>query len=93
MLCDELKIPENAFIVGASGTLNWRKAPEIFLQIARELFQKNSNSNIVFVWIGGAEKDSYRIIQNQLRDRKIGFKNQSFFYRTQIESARLLFGD
>lgn len=79
MLCDELQIPENTFIVGASGTLNWRKAPDIFLQIARELFCKKPDANIVFVWIGGAEKGSYESFQINYEIEKSGLQNKVFF--------------
>lgn len=79
MLCDELKIPENAFIVGASGTLNWRKAPEIFIHIAREVFRKKPEAEIYFVWIGGAEKGGYEHFKINFEIEKSGLKTKIFF--------------
>lgn len=79
MLCDELKIPRDSFIVGASGTLNWRKAPEVFLQIARQLFEKRPDAKIYFVWIGGAEKNSYEFFKLNYEIEKSGLINKVFF--------------
>ena len=79
MLCSELKIPENSFIIGASGTLNWRKAPEIFLHIARDLFRHNADKNIYFVWIGGAEKGSYALFEMQYEIDQSGLQDKVFF--------------
>lgn len=44
-------IPANAKIVGAVGTLGWRKGPDLFLQIAQYLI-KSGNENIYFMWVG-----------------------------------------
>lgn len=79
MLCSELQIPENAFIIGASGTLNWRKAPEIFLHVARDLFRKKPDTNIYFVWIGGAEKGSYELFEIRYEIEQSGLQNKVFF--------------
>ena len=79
MLCDELKIPKNAFIVGASGTLNWRKSPETFIHIARVFLRKNTNANIYFVWIGGASKGDFEFFKVNYEIEKSGLKNRVFF--------------
>lgn len=79
MLCDELKIPENAFIVGASGTLNWTKAPEIFIAAAREVFRQKPSANIFFVWIGGARSGDIELFRMNYEIEKSGLKNRVFF--------------
>ena len=56
---DELGLPPYAFIVGASGSLNWRKAPELFVQIAAKV----NHDQIYFVWIGGANKGDFRLFE------------------------------
>ncbi len=48
-----LRIPAEAFIVGGCGTMDWRKAPEIFLQIARSLGERALPRPVHFVWVGG----------------------------------------
>lgn len=47
----ELGIPEKAFVIGGSGTIEWRKGADIFLQIAHRLAAKHED--IYFVWVGG----------------------------------------
>jgi glycosyltransferase involved in cell wall biosynthesis len=59
----ELGLPENAFIVGGSGTLNWRKAPEAFVQLAHRVKTKSPGSPIYFIWIGGAAENDPRLFQ------------------------------
>jgi len=48
-----LAIPEHSFVVGGSGTTDWRKSPELFLQLARCVRDTNQRDNIYFVWVGG----------------------------------------
>lgn len=47
----ELGIPRDAFVVGASGTIEWRKGADIFLQLARRLAARYDD--FYFVWVGG----------------------------------------
>jgi glycosyltransferase involved in cell wall biosynthesis len=48
-----LSIPEDAFVVGGSGTTDWRKSPELFLQLARCVRDTSGHDDIYFVWVGG----------------------------------------
>ncbi|HEX8736662.1 MAG TPA: glycosyltransferase [Pyrinomonadaceae bacterium] len=48
---NELGIPPDAFVAGASGTIEWRKGADIFLQVARRLTAKYDD--FYFVWVGG----------------------------------------
>lgn len=45
-------IPLSTVIVGACGTLTWRKGPDIFLQIAQQVLRK-IDQPVRFVWVGG----------------------------------------
>lgn len=58
-ITEELNIPPNAFIIGASGTIYWRKAPDIFIQIADKIHKTQPGLPIYFLWIGGARKDDF----------------------------------
>ena len=49
----ELGIPSEAFVVGGSGTTDWRKGPDLFLQVARHVFAHRGAPPVHFVWIGG----------------------------------------
>ena len=50
---DVLGLPRGAFIVGGCGTLDWRKAPDVFLQVASACRQFSLNAPLFFVWVGG----------------------------------------
>jgi glycosyltransferase involved in cell wall biosynthesis len=47
-----LKLAPGTIVVGACGTISWRKGTDIFLQIAR-LVLKRIQDPLVFVWVGG----------------------------------------
>lgn len=50
----DLGLPEDAFVVGGSGMLEWRKAPELFVRVASDL-RKRSDRPLAFVWVGGTD--------------------------------------
>ncbi len=50
-VCFELGIPVNSIIIGMSGSLDYNKDPQSFVQTAALLLTKNSS--YFFVWIGG----------------------------------------
>ncbi len=47
----ELNIPHNSFIIIGSGTVDWRKGPDLFLQVAKKVL--NNSNKFYFVWVGG----------------------------------------
>ena len=51
----KLGIPADAFVVGASGTIEWRKGVDLFLQIAERTAAVSDK--IHFVWVGGNSGD------------------------------------
>jgi glycosyltransferase involved in cell wall biosynthesis len=50
----ELGIPDAAFVVGACGTIDWRKGPDLFVQLAREIVISSGGNDVYFLWIGAA---------------------------------------
>lgn len=44
----------DAFLVGASGMVIWRKGPDLFVQCAAAVMESNPTLDVHFVWIGGA---------------------------------------
>ncbi|MGH7369197.1 MAG: glycosyltransferase family 4 protein [Candidatus Rokuibacteriota bacterium] len=50
---DTLSLPPNAFVVGGCGTMDWRKSPELFLQVAHRLRRHTPGRPVHFVWVGG----------------------------------------
>lgn len=49
----ELSIPKNAFVIGASGTTDWRKSPELFVQLAGYMKRHHADLPLYFLWVGG----------------------------------------
>ena len=48
----EYHIPEEASIVMGAGTVDWRKGPDLFVQLATEV-RRRSRDPVHFVWVGG----------------------------------------
>ncbi len=48
-----LGIPADSFVVVASGTTDWRKSPDLFIQLANAILKK-SPALFHFLWVGGA---------------------------------------
>ena len=76
---EELGIPANSFIVGGSGTLNWRKAPELFVQLASAVKRKAPEAPIYFVWIGGADKNDFRLFELGYDAERLGVQDRVRF--------------
>jgi Glycosyltransferase len=69
-----LGIPKNAFVIGGSGTIEWRKGVDLFLQIAARTANKK---DIYFLWVGGKSPHSgveYEQIQHDLARLETGGK-------------------
>jgi glycosyltransferase involved in cell wall biosynthesis len=63
-----LNIPTNAMIVGASGTLEWRKGPDLFIQLARSISVRRALKPVHFVWIGGkCEEPRFEEVMHDIR--------------------------
>ncbi len=75
----DLGIPENAFVVGGSGTMYWRKAPDVFIQIAARLKRLIPNREIRFLWIGGARAGDAALIEARYDADKLGISDMIQF--------------
>jgi glycosyltransferase involved in cell wall biosynthesis len=75
---EELGIPEDAFVVGGSGTTDWRKSPELFVQLAGYVQQTSPEQNIYFVWVGGA-----LTWELEYDIKKLGLNNIRFVHHTR----------
>jgi glycosyltransferase involved in cell wall biosynthesis len=65
----KLGIPEGAFVVGGSGSIETRKGVDLFVKIASNL--SASYDNFYFVWVGGRsihESRTYNLIQQMVKD-------------------------
>ncbi|HVA06362.1 MAG TPA: hypothetical protein VNG12_06445, partial [Acidimicrobiales bacterium] len=48
-----LGIPPDALVVGGVGTMDWRKGPDLFVQLAAMVTRRLNDRDIRFVWVGG----------------------------------------
>ncbi|SDR69173.1 glycosyltransferase family 4 protein [Christiangramia echinicola] len=66
----------NEFIVGGVGTVHWRKGTDLFLLVAKYVFEQKPDANIKFKWVGGYG-ESPLIVQEDLR--KLGLSDKVIF--------------
>jgi glycosyltransferase involved in cell wall biosynthesis len=52
--CLEIGLDPSAQFVGAVGSLIWRKAPELFLLVAREVHRRDPSRPVHFLWLGAS---------------------------------------
>lgn len=70
-----LNIPSESFIVGSCGSLIWRKGPDIFINIFKQLKNNFRIENIYFIWLGGNHNTSWFIdLENEINN--LGFKGK-----------------
>lgn len=48
-----LGIPPDALLVGGVGTMDWRKGPDLFVQLAAMVTRCLAERDVRFVWVGG----------------------------------------
>ena len=84
----ELGIPANAFVVVGSGTIQWRKGVDLFLQIAFQLTA--IKEDVYFLWVGGNPADSDAESDRIQHDfKRLGLENKLVFTGTQENPHRL----
>ncbi len=49
----QVAIPPSAHLVGGSGSIIWRKGPDLFVQMAAEVRRSRPELDVQFVWVGG----------------------------------------
>lgn len=52
-LLQHLGIPATARIIGGAGTLDWRKGPDLFVQVAGAVQRRELRQPVHWVWVGG----------------------------------------
>ena len=84
-----LSIPDDAFVVGACGTLGWRKGSDIFVQVAAALARTNSGKPLHFVWIG-ADLESREAAQLRFDVERLGVADVVHFVATIPDTFRYM---
>jgi glycosyltransferase involved in cell wall biosynthesis len=70
---------DDTFLVGGSGTVYWRKAPDLFIQIAARAKSISSGRDVKFVWIGGARTGDPSLIEARYDIEKLGLSDTVTF--------------
>lgn len=52
---EQLRVPADAFLVCGSGTIDWRKGPDLFVQLAHKVIRATPGRKVMFLWVGGHE--------------------------------------
>lgn len=68
----ELHAPVDASLVIGSGTADWRKGPDLFVQLARIVSQQRPN--VYFAWVGGGSPAELAQIEHDIRLAGLGNK-------------------
>ena len=70
-----LNSPSKSFIVGSCGSLIWRKGPDIFINIFKQLKNNFRIENIYFIWLGGNHNTAWFLdLENEINN--LGFKGK-----------------
>jgi glycosyltransferase involved in cell wall biosynthesis len=56
----ELGIPDDVFVVGACGTIDWRKGTDLFLAVAEAAAKAGSSRPLRFVWLGASMDPNFK---------------------------------
>ena len=81
---------DKVFTVGASGTVNWRKGHDVFLQLARYVSSNHSNYKINFVWVGKIPQREKVILEEDLK--KLGL-NDRVVFTGEVENPSTYFNN
>lgn len=84
-----LSIPGDAPVVGAIGTMDWRKGPDLFVQLAHHVTRRLPRPEVHFLWAGGDTRGPVR--GGLLADaRKLGLGQRIRFVGPSDEPAELV---
>ncbi len=86
---ERLGIPRDALLVGGMGTTDWRKGPDVFVQLAASVSRSLPHLPIYFLWAGGDTRGS--VHGSLLVDaRRLGVEDRIQFVGHVAEPAELL---
>jgi len=85
----ELGMASEDFVVGGSGTIEWRKGPDLFVQLASMMSRLRLDRPVWFVWLGGKIDET---IYNQLFHdiRLLGLENSVRFLGASDDALKYI---
>ena len=73
----EGKENRNSFVIGGCGTIDWRKGPDLFVQVANNLFLRRPNASVIFRWKGA--NNGVELMQLQYQIKMANLEEKVFF--------------
>jgi glycosyltransferase involved in cell wall biosynthesis len=70
---DALQINKEAFVIGGSGKMQWRKGCDLFFQLSWLIQKKVPNANIQFLWVGATNYEEV----------------QWYYYETKLQGLQI----
>ncbi|MDN3492432.1 glycosyltransferase family 4 protein [Winogradskyella bathintestinalis] len=78
------------FVVGASGTVHWRKGYDIFLLVASHIKEHYPEAKIIFQWVGRLSRKSQHIIEEDIRKLRL---EDCVNFIGEVNSTSIYFND
>lgn len=78
LISRELQLPENAFVVGFSGPVEWRKGSDLLVRLADFFVHKRADLPIYFVWVGNLN-DQLEMAKIRFDSVKLGVQERLVF--------------
>lgn len=88
-LREKLGLDKNAFIVGACGTMDYRKGVDLFIQVANHSINKLGSPDVFFCWIGASVSHDSGI-ELQCEVEQLSLNGRFFFIGEVAETAAYL---
>ena len=82
---DQPNVPQEALIVGACGTTDWRKGPDLFIQLAHAVYQRQLETPVYFIWVGG-ESEGVRFYELWHDVKNVGLEKYIHFLGVRSNS-------
>ncbi len=79
-----LGIPSDAFVIGGSGTVDWRKGPDVFLLVASAVARRSPSRPVHFLWVGGEPR---RLMPVEYDLTRLGLHDSVHFVGVQADPA------
>lgn len=87
---DELALPSDARLVTACGPTNWRKAPDLFLLLARSVIARRPDFPVHFIWVGHALPEELARLRHDVQH--MGLEGRVHFVGERLDATAIFGG-
>jgi glycosyltransferase involved in cell wall biosynthesis len=86
-ILQKYEVAGDKILIGSCGNADWRKAPDVFIQIAKKVI--DSHSEVCFIWIG-IDVNSEIGIQTKYDIEKLGIEKQVILVAPNPEAIEII---